>query len=179
MKAVVYHGPGNKAWEEVPKPSVVEDTDALACLDAVTICGTDLHIVKGDVPTVTPGRILGHEAVGTIEAVGAGVKTREVGDRVLVACIACWACRYCREGSYGQCLGGGGWILGHRIDGTQAEYVRVPFADASTYLQPDVVSDEPVRRDRRRVRPSCRDRRPEGRADEGLSGQPGIECRPR
>ena len=129
---------------------------------------------------MTAGRILGHEAVGTIEAVGGGVKTREVGDRVLVSCItACGACRYRRESSYGQCLGGGGWILGHKIDGTQAECVRVPFADTSTYLQPDVVSDEPVRSGRRRVRPSCRDRRPEGRADEGLSGQPGIACRPR
>ena len=143
MRAVVYHGPGNKAWEEVPKPELIEDTDAIVRVDAVTICGTDLHILKGDVPAVTPGRILGHEAVGTIEAVGSGVKTRKPGDRVLVSCItACGACRFCREGSYGQCLGGGGWILGHKIDGTQAEYVRVPFADTSTHLQPDGVSDE-------------------------------------
>ena len=143
MYAVVYHGPGNKSWEEVPKPTIVDDTDAIVRVDAVTICGTDLHILKGDVPAVTPGRILGHEAVGTIEAVGAGVKTRKVGDRVLVSCItSCGTCRYCREGMYGQCLGGGGWILGHKIDGTQAEYVRVPFADTSTYLAPDGVSDE-------------------------------------
>ena len=127
-----------KAWEEVPEPTLVDDTDAIVRVDAVTICGTDLHILKGDVPTVTPGRILGHEAVGTIESVGAGVKTRKPGDRVLVSCItACGACRYCREGSYGQCLGGGGWILGHKIDGTQAEFVRVPFADTSTHLAPD------------------------------------------
>ena len=119
------------------RPDDLDDTDAIVRVDAVTICGTDLHILKGDVPAVTPGRILGHEAVGTIEAVGAGVKTRKPGDRVLVSCItACGACRYCREGSYGQCLGGGGWILGHKIDGTQAEYVRVPFADTSTYLAP-------------------------------------------
>ena len=143
MRAVVYHGPGSKSWEEVPKPTIIDDTDAIVRVDAVTICGTDLHILKGDVPAVTPGRILGHEAVGTIESVGAGVKTRRVGDRVLVSCItSCGTCRYCREGMYGQCLGGGGWILGHKIDGTQAEYVRVPFADTSTYLFPDGVSDE-------------------------------------
>ena len=145
MKAVVYHGPGKKTWEEVPKPVVVDDTDAVVRVDAVTICGTDLHILKGDVPAVTDGRILGHEAVGTVEAVGAGVKNVKVGDRVLVSCItACGSCRYCREGSYGQCLGGGGWILGHLIDGTQAEYVRVPFADTSTYAIPAGVTDEQV-----------------------------------
>ena len=145
MRAVVYHGPGKKAWEEVPKPAVVDDTDAVVRVDAVTICGTDLHILKGDVPAVTDGRILGHEAVGTVEAVGAGVKNVKVGDRVLVSCItACGACRYCREASYGQCLGGGGWILGHKIDGTQAEYVRVPFADTSTHPIPAGVTDEQV-----------------------------------
>ena len=143
MKAVVYHGPGRKAWEDAPDPTVVEDTDAVVRVDAVTICGTDLHILKGDVPAVTDGRILGHEAVGTVEAVGPGVKNVAVGDRVLVSCItACGRCRYCREGRYGQCLGGGGWILGHRINGTQAERVRVPFADTSTYPAPAGVSDE-------------------------------------
>jgi alcohol dehydrogenase len=145
MKAVVYHGPGQKAWEEVPDPVIIDDTDAVVRVDAVTICGTDLHILKGDVPAVTDGRILGHEAVGTVESVGAGVKNVKPGDRVLVSCItACGACRYCREGSYGQCLGGGGWILGHKIDGTQAEKVRVPFADTSTYLIPAGVSDEQI-----------------------------------
>src|SRR5688572_16994399 len=145
MRALVYHGPGSKAWEEVPKPTLQADTDAIVRVDAVTICGTDLHILKGDVPAVTPGRILGHEAVGTVESVGAGVKNVKVGDRVLVSCItACGACRYCREGSYGQCLGGGGWILGHKIDGTQAEYVRVPFADTSTYAVPAGVADEHI-----------------------------------
>lgn len=145
MKAVVYHGPGQKAWEEVPTPVVVDDTDAVVRVDATTICGTDLHILKGDVPTVAEGRVLGHEAVGTVEAVGAGVKNVKVGDRVLVSCItACGACRYCRDGSYGQCLGGGGWILGHKIDGTQAEYVRVPFADTSTHAVPAGVSDEQI-----------------------------------
>ena len=143
MKALVYHGPGRRSWETVPDPVLVDDTDAIVRVDAVTICGTDLHILKGDVPAVTPGRILGHEAVGTIVSVGAGVKTLTPGDRVLVSCItACGACRFCREARYGQCLGGGGWILGHLIDGTQAELVRVPFADTSTYPAPDGVSDE-------------------------------------
>jgi alcohol dehydrogenase len=143
MRALVYHGPGQKSWDEVPDPEIQADTDAIVRVDAVTICGTDLHILKGDVPAVTDGRILGHEAVGTVEKVGSGVKTVKVGDRVLVSCItSCGACRYCREGRYGQCLGGGGWILGHKIDGTQAEYVRVPFADTSTYAAPAGVTDE-------------------------------------
>ncbi len=145
MRALVYHGPGSKGWEEVPEPTIQDDTDAIVQVDAVTICGTDLHILKGDVPAVTDGRILGHEAVGTVTEVGAGVKNVRPGDRVLVSCItACGRCRYCRDGSYGQCLGGGGWILGHRIDGTQAEYVRVPFADNSTYPVPAGVTDEEV-----------------------------------
>ena len=143
MKALVYHGPGKKAWEDVPKPQLEADTDAIVRVDAVTICGTDLHILKGDVPAVTDGRTLGHEAVGTVEEVGAGVKRVKPGDKVLVSCItACGSCRFCREGRYGQCLGGGGWILGHKINGTQAEYVRVPFADTSTYPAPAGVSDE-------------------------------------
>jgi alcohol dehydrogenase len=145
MRALVYHGPGRKAWEEAAKPVVGDDTDAIVRVDAVTICGTDLHILKGDVPAVTGGRILGHEAVGTIDAVGAGVKTVKPGDRVLVSCItSCGTCRYCREGRAGQCLGGGGWILGHKVDGTQAEYVRVPFADLSTYEVPAGVTDEEI-----------------------------------
>jgi alcohol dehydrogenase len=145
MKALVYHGPGQKAWEEVPDPQIIDPTDAIIGVDAVTICGTDLHILKGDVPTVTDGRILGHEAVGTVEAVGSAVTSVRPGDKVLVSCIsACGRCRYCRQGSYGQCLGGGGWILGHKIDGTQAEYVRVPFADTSTYTVPAGLSDEAV-----------------------------------
>jgi len=143
MKALVYHGPGSKAWEDVAKPVIIDDTDAIVRVDTVTICGTDLHILKGDVPAVTDGRILGHEAVGTVESVGAGVKNVRPGDHVLISCItACGSCRFCRERRYGQCLGGGGWILGHLIDGTQAEYVRVPFADTSTYPVPASVSDE-------------------------------------
>ena len=145
MKAVVYHGPGNKAWEEVAMPTIKDDTDAIVRVDATTICGTDLHILKGDVPAVTDGRILGHEAVGTVELVGVGVKTVKPGDRVLVSCItSCGSCRFCRQASYGQCIGGGGWILGHKIDGTQAEFVRVPFADTSTYKVPPTVRNEDV-----------------------------------
>lgn len=143
MKALVYHGPGLKAWEEVPKPELVAATDAIVRVDATTICGTDLHILKGDLPATADGRILGHEAVGTVESVGTAVKNVKPGDRVLVSCVsACGACRFCREGRYGQCLGGGGWILGYMIDGTQAEFVRVPFADTSTYPVPAGVSDE-------------------------------------
>jgi alcohol dehydrogenase len=143
VKALVFHGPGQRAWEEVPDPVVQQPTDAIVRVDAVTICGTDLHILKGDVPEVEQGRILGHEAVGTVTAVGSAVRRLAVGDRVLVSCIsACGTCRYCREGQYGQCLGGGGWILGHLIDGTQAEYVRVPFADNSTHKVPDGSTDE-------------------------------------
>jgi len=145
VRALVYHGPNRKAWEEKADPTILEDTDAIVRVDRVTICGTDLHILKGDVPAVTDGRILGHEAVGTIESVGGAVKNVRPGDRVLVSCItACGACRFCREGRYGQCLGGGGWILGHKIDGTQAERVRVPFVDTSTYPVPAGVSDEEV-----------------------------------
>src|ERR1700694_4123296 len=143
MRALVYHGAGQKAWEEVSRPVLVDDTDAIVRVDATTICGTDLHILQGDVPEVTDGRILGHEAVGTVEEVGSSVKNLRTGDRVLVSCItACGSCRFCREGRYGQCTGGGGWILGHLIDGTQAEYVRVPFADTSTYPAPAGVADQ-------------------------------------
>lgn len=143
MRALVYDGPGTKAWEEVPMPSLLADTDAIVRVDATTICGTDLHILKGDLPAVTDGRILGHEAVGTVETVGAGVRTLRAGARVLVSCItACGTCRFCREARYGQCVGGGGWILGNTIDGTQAEYVRVPFADTSTYPAPAGIADE-------------------------------------
>jgi alcohol dehydrogenase len=145
MRALVYHGPGQMAWEKVPKPEITNDTDAIVRVDATTICGTDLHILKGDLPAVTDGRILGHEAVGTVDSVGAGVKTVKAGDRVLVSCVSvCGTCRFCREGRPGQCLGGGGWILGYMIDGTQAEYVRVPFADASTYPVPEGAADEDI-----------------------------------
>ena len=143
MRALVYDGPGRKQWKEVPDPRLIDETDAIIGVDTTTICGTDLHILKGDVPEVTSGRVLGHEAVGTVEAVGSAVTTVQPGDRVLVSCIsACGRCRYCRIGSYGQCLGGGGWILGHLIDGTQADFVRAPFADTSLYKVPGSLSDE-------------------------------------
>ena len=145
MKALVYHGPGQKAWETVPDPVLQEPTDVIVRIDSSTICGTDLHILKGDVPEVKPGTILGHEAVGTITELGSAVTTLAVGDRVLVSCIsACGRCSYCREGHYGQCTGGGGWIFGHLIDGLQAEFARVPFADTSVYKIPDELTDEQV-----------------------------------
>jgi len=145
MHALVYHGPNEKRWEEVAKPGIVDATDAIVRVESTTICGSDLHILKGDLPEVTDGRILGHEAVGTVEQVGSAVKNLRAGDRVLVSCItACGACGYCRRGRYGQCTGGGGWILGYLIDGTQAEYVRVPFADTSTYAVPAGVEDEDI-----------------------------------
>jgi alcohol dehydrogenase len=129
----------------VPDPSIIDPTDAIVRIDSSTICGTDLHILKGDVPEVKPGTILGHEAVGTVVEIGAGVTTIAVGDRVLVSCIsACGRCRFCKEGHYGLCSGGGGWIFGHLIDGLQAEYARVPFADTSVYKVPDGLSDEHV-----------------------------------
>src|SRR5580704_5393518 len=143
MRAMVYEGPGQRRFAEVPDPQITDDADVIVRVDATTICGTDLHILAGDVPSVRPGRILGHEAIGTVERVGSAVRTMGPGDRVLVSCIsACGACRYCREARYGQCLSGGGWVLGHTINGTQADYVRVPFADMSTYRLPDGVSDE-------------------------------------
>jgi len=145
MKALVYHGPGQRSWDLVPDPSILEPTDAIVRIDSSTICGTDLHILKGDVPETTPGTILGHEAVGTIVEVGSAVTTVKPGDRVLVSCItSCGRCRFCKEGHYGLCTGGGGWIFGHLIDGLQAEYARVPFVDTSVYKVPDGLSDEQV-----------------------------------
>ena len=143
MHALVYEGPGKKSWKQVPKPELIDTTDAIVRVDVTTICGSDLHILKGDVPETTPGTILGHEGVGTVESVGAGVRSVKPGDRVLISCIsACGTCRFCRESRFGQCVGGGGWILGHLIDGTQAEFVRVPFVDTSTYPVPAGISDE-------------------------------------
>jgi alcohol dehydrogenase len=148
MKALVYHGPGRKAWEEVPDPTLVAPTDAVVQVDTTTICGTDLHILKGDVPAVTDGRVLGHEGVGTVTEVGSAVGTLAVGDRVIISCISsCGACSYCHQQLPAHCLAeegasGIGWIFGHLIDGTQAEFVRVPFADSSLHKLPAGVSDE-------------------------------------
>ena len=145
MKALVYNGPEQRAWETVPDPMIQEATDAIVRIDTSTICGTDLHILKGDVPEVEPGRILGHEAVGTVVEAGDAVTTLAEGDRVLVSCISsCGRCRFCKEGRYGLCTGGGGWIFGHLIDGLQAEYARVPFADTSVYKLPTELTDEQV-----------------------------------
>ncbi|WP_326953520.1 alcohol dehydrogenase catalytic domain-containing protein [Amycolatopsis sp. NBC_01286] len=145
MKALVYHGPGAKAWEDVPDAAVQEPTDVVVRVDTTTICGTDLHILQGDVAAVTDGRILGHEAVGTVTAAGDAVRAFAVGDRVLVPAITqCGRCEYCGRGmpSHCQTVGGIGWIFGHLIDGTQAELVRVPFADTSLYAVPDDVTNE-------------------------------------
>jgi alcohol dehydrogenase len=147
MKALVYGGPGVKSWTDVPDPVIVEPTDAIVRVDTTTICGTDLHILKGDVPAVEVGRVLGHEGVGTVTEVGASVTNFAVGDRVIISCIkSCGHCTNCAAGLYSHCLGdegqsGIGWIFGHLIDGTQAEYVRVPYADNSLHTLPEGVPD--------------------------------------
>jgi alcohol dehydrogenase len=142
MKALVYQGPGKKSLEEKPKPEITAPTDAIVRVTKTTICGTDLHILKGDLPSCAPGRILGHEGVGVIDSVGAAVTAFKAGDRVLISCVsACGKCEYCRKGMFSHCTTGG-WILGNTIDGTQAEFTRIPFADNSTYLAPVGVSDE-------------------------------------
>jgi alcohol dehydrogenase len=145
MNALVYHGPGQRSWDTVPDPTIEAPTDIVVRIDTSTICGTDLHILKGDVPACVPGTILGHEATATVVEKGAGVSTLEIGDRVLVSCItSCGRCRFCKERRYGLCTGGGGWIFGHLIDGLQAEYARVPFADTSVYKIPSQLDDEEV-----------------------------------
>lgn len=142
MKALVYHGPGKRALEDRPKPTIKEPTDAMVKITRTTICGTDLHIMKGDVPSVTDGRILGHEGVGVVEDVGASVSHFHTGDRVLISCItSCGKCDNCRRGMYSHCEHGG-WILGNTIDGTQAEYVRVPHADTSLHHIPDGADED-------------------------------------
>ena len=142
MKALVYRGPGKKQLEEMPKPALREATDAIVRMTRTTICGTDLHILKGDLPTVAVGRILGHEGIGIIEKVGTGVSRFHKGDRVLISCItACGKCEYCRRGMPSHCEQGG-WILGNTIDGTQAEFVRIPFADTSLYPIPEKADED-------------------------------------
>ncbi|WP_458040507.1 zinc-dependent alcohol dehydrogenase family protein [Microbacterium sp. HM-570] len=148
MKALVYKGPGQKSWEDVPDPTIQKPTDVIVKIDTTTICGTDLHILKGDVPAVQPGRILGHEGVGTITEIGDAVTTLKVGDQVILSCISAdGKCDYCKQGVYSHCLGdegapGIGWIFGHLIDGTQAEYVRVPYAETSVYRLPPGVTPQ-------------------------------------
>lgn len=142
MKALIYQGPGKMALEDRPVPQIVAATDAIVKIHKTTICGTDLHILKGDVSTCEPGRILGHEGVGTVDKVGDGVTSFKVGDRVIVSCISsCGVCEYCRKNMYSHCTSGG-WILGNKIDGTQAEYVRIPHADTSLYPIPDGAEEE-------------------------------------
>ena len=142
MKALVYRGPGEKALEDRPKPEITAPTDAIVRIVKTTICGTDLHILKGDVPTCEPGRILGHEGVGIVDQVGPAVTAFKPGDHVLISCIsACGKCDYCRRQMYSHCTTGG-WILGNKIDGTQAEFVRTPFADTSLYPIPEGADEE-------------------------------------
>lgn len=142
MKALVYHGPNVRAWEDKPKPILLKPTDAIVRVNKTTICGTDLHIMKGDVPEVTDGRILGHEGVGVVTAAGSAVSGFKAGDRAIISCItSCGKCEACKRGMYSHCEDGG-WILGHLIDGTQAEYVRIPHADNSLYHIADNVDDE-------------------------------------
>lgn len=148
MKALVYQGPGKKDWTTVPDPTIHHPSDVIVQVDTTTICGTDLHILKGDVPAVTEGRVLGHEGVGTVTEVGSGVTKLAVGDRVIISCISsCGSCSYCHQQLPAHCLdpegaSGIGWIFGHLIDGTQAEYVRVPFAENSLHKLPDGVDDD-------------------------------------
>ncbi len=142
MKALVYVGPSQKTLQDRPKPVLVDQTDAIVRMTKTTICGTDLHILKGDVPSCKPGRILGHEGVGVIEAAGTGVTSFKTGDRVLISCVtACGKCEYCRRQMFSHCTTGG-WILGNTIDGTQAEFVRIPHADTSLHHIPDGADEE-------------------------------------
>src|SRR5665213_1461899 len=147
MKALVYKGPGSSGWDDVPDPTIHQPTDVIVKMAATTICGTDLHILKGDVPEVAVGRILGHEGIGVITEIGTGITQLAVGDRVILSCVSsCGRCSYCRQGLYSHCLdpeglAGIGWIFGYMIDGTQAEYVRVPFAENSVYKVPDGMTD--------------------------------------
>lgn len=142
MKALVYHGPGERAWEDKPRPAIQDPSDAIVRITTSTICGTDLHILKGDLPAVTDGRILGHEGIGVVEQVGTGVSEFKVGDKVIISCVsACLKCDLCKRGMYSHCRHGG-WILGYTIDGTQAEYVRIPHADGSLYHFPADAEEE-------------------------------------
>ncbi len=142
MKAFVYQGLGRRAVEDRPKPTIQAPSDAIVKIVKTTICGTDLHILKGDVATCTPGRILGHEGVGVVDSVGAAVTAFRPGDRVLISCISsCGKCEYCRRNMYSHCTTGG-WILGNEIDGAQAEYVRTPHADTSLYAIPPGMDEE-------------------------------------
>jgi alcohol dehydrogenase len=142
MKALVYHGPGKSAWEKKPRPAIQNSGDAIVRVTTSTICGTDLHILKGDLPAVTDGRILGHEGIGIVEQIGDSVSEFHVGDKVIISCVtACLKCDFCKRSMYSHCRHGG-WILGYTLDGTQAEYVRIPQADGSLYHFPAGADEE-------------------------------------
>ncbi|MER6306314.1 alcohol dehydrogenase catalytic domain-containing protein [Streptomyces sp. NPDC001657] len=141
MRALVYRGPGESCWDEIPDPVIEEATDAIVRIGTTTICGSDLHILAGELPEVKPGTVPGHEAVGAVTEVGSEVHTVRPGEQVIVSCVsACGQCSYCRDNAYGQCRGGGGWLLGNSTNGTQAELVRVPFADFSTHRCPGTLA---------------------------------------
>lgn len=147
MKALVFGGAGERSWNTVDDPGIEEPTDVIVKVDMTTICGTDLHILKGDVPAVTEGRVLGHEAVGTVVETGSAVSSLKEGDRVLVPAItSCGSCLPCKQGMAAHCeaVGGIGWIFGHLIDGVQAEFARVPYAETSVHVVPAGVSNEQV-----------------------------------
>ncbi|MDR1151860.1 MAG: alcohol dehydrogenase catalytic domain-containing protein [Bifidobacteriaceae bacterium] len=144
MKALVYNGPGSPSWETIPDPVIEDSSDVIVRVDTTTICGTDLHILKGDVPSVQPGTVLGHEAIGTVVEKGSGVTSLDIGDRVIVSCItSCGSCQYCRKPMPSHCLAfnSTGWVLGNLINGTQAEYVRLPYGQNSTYKLPEGMDD--------------------------------------
>lgn len=144
MKAFVYHGPEKMSLDQVPKPTIIKPTDAIVKVTTSTICGTDKHIRHGGMPEVEPGRIIGHEFCGIVEEVGSSVNKFKKGDRVAVSCVTqCMDCYYCRRGMYSQCTTGS-WIFGYMIDGCQADYVRVPYADSGMYIIPDSLTDEDV-----------------------------------
>lgn len=144
MKALIYDGPNEIRWDDHPDPGLIDDTDIVIRVTTTTICGSDTHIIKGGVPDTPYGTVLGHEGIGVVEEIGAAVRNVAPGDRVIATCVtACGFCRFCTAQQYGQCLNGG-WALGHFIDGTQAEYTRIPYAQNSVYPIPDELSDEQV-----------------------------------
>ncbi len=142
MKALVFIGTNQKEWKEQPRPTIVKSTDVIVRMHKTTICGTDLHILHGNVETVTPGRILGHEGIGFVSEIGKDVQRFQVGDKVLISCItSCGHCENCKIDFYGHCKDGG-WQLGNTIDGCQAEYVRIPHGDFSLYHVPEDAEED-------------------------------------
>jgi alcohol dehydrogenase len=143
MKALVYRGKNTIKLEDKPKPEIEDPTDAIVKIVHTTICGSDLHILQGHVPTCKEGVTIGHEGVGIIDQAGDAVRGFKKGDKVLISCItSCASCPMCKKGMYSHCEKGGGWILGHTVDGTQAEYVRIKLADASLHLVPEGIDEK-------------------------------------